>query len=377
MRYSTAFARTTPPKRRTKWIFFVLLSVILLGATIAVTTPGREATAFSFAASIDTMKASRDTQTHPLSQGEITAIVQASAKLNVNYITVDTNWDYPDYIQQWVTAIRAVGLHVWFRGHPNKWENNNGASGLMTPTEYATVEQRFITAHPAFFRSGDIFDACPEPEQGNYWKATYGEQWTSNAPNTATRDYNAFIRATTDVADHALRNLGIAGVTTTIRSTNSFFASHADVFEQATADRLGQITIDSYPEKGTTDPAVAAQARVEELDTIERLWHLPIVIGEMGYSNQMEVDDATQQAVLKAEFDAIRPLPYLAGVNYWVGAGSNSAGGYTYILKKTDDLWSPRLAARELSTFYQTKLQQETTQPQCSRAVSFSVLKPC
>jgi hypothetical protein len=355
-----AFAGIMHVKGRKKWIFFILPLVIIFGLVAALPVPGCMTTPLSFLASIDTMKVSRDTQTRPLSTSEITAIVKVSASLNTNYITVDTNWDYPGYLQKWINAIRATGRHVWFRGHPNKWENNNGATGIMAPAEYEATEQQFITSHPSFFRSGDIFDACPEPEQGLYWFATYGEKWTPHAPNTATRDYNAFIRDTTDVADKALHQQGIYGVTTTIRSINSFFASHPDVFEQATADRLGRITVDSYPEKDTTDPTVAAQARVSELETIENIWHLPIIIGEMGYSNHIDVDDATQQAVLKAEFDAIQSLPYLAGVNYWVGAGSNSAGGYTYILKKTGGFWSPRLAARDLSAFYKTKLEQGT-----------------
>src|SRR5579859_7713104 len=105
----------------------------------------------SFFASIDTMKSSRDTETHPLSQREITNIVELSASLNTNYITVDTLWDYPDYMQQWIDAIRATGRHVWFRGHPNQWENDNNTPGIMNPKQYEATEQEFILQHAAFF----------------------------------------------------------------------------------------------------------------------------------------------------------------------------------------------------------------------------------
>ena len=54
----------------------------------------------TFVASVDTMKESRDTETRPLSSTEILDIVRLSARINTNYITVDTHWDYPDYMQQ-------------------------------------------------------------------------------------------------------------------------------------------------------------------------------------------------------------------------------------------------------------------------------------
>ena len=232
----------------------------------------------------------------------------------------------------------------------------NGADGIMTPAEYEAVERNFILAHASLFQSGDIFDACSEPEQGHYWFNQYGEHWTSNAPNSATRDYNAFIRDTTDVANAAFQQAGLSGVITTIRSTNTFFATHPDVFEEATVKKLGYITIDSYPEQATTDPATAAKARVDELKTIENLWHLPIIIGEMGYSNQVDVDDVTQQNVLRAEFQAMKPLSYIKGMNYWVGAGTRTSGGYTHIFAKSGGQWSLRPAAYELSAFYKAKL---------------------
>lgn len=362
-------ARGKSIDKKTKiWLFAVLL-IILAGSTgllvvkhsfftgnqIPPTTKQIPPTT-TFIASIDTMKESRDTETRPLSSSEILDIVKLSASVNTNYITVDTHWDYSNYLQQWVNAIRATGRHVWFRSQPNQWENQNGATGTMTPAQYEAAEQNFILTHASLFQTGDIFDACPEPEQGHYWFKQYDEHWTSNAPNSATRDYNAFIRDTTDVADTAFQQKGIHGVITTIRSTNTFFASHPDVFEQATTEKLGRITIDSYPEESTTDPVTAANVRVDELKTIENIWHLPIIIGEMGYSNQVEVDDMTQQNVLKAELQAIEPLSYVAGVNYWVGPGTNTSGGYTHIFAKSGQGWLLRPAANELSLFYKTKL---------------------
>lgn len=318
--------------------------------------PSTPATSYPFIASIDTMKVSRDTEQRHISQSEIADIVDLSASLHTNYITVDTNWDYPAYMQEWVNAVRAVHLHVWFRSYPNQWEGINGSTGIMTPAEYEATEQAFIEQHPTLFQSGDIFDPCPEPEQGRYWQSEYNAHWVYNAPNNVTRAFNSFLRDTTDVADKAFQHIGVSGVITTIRSTNSFFATHPDVLEKATVEKFQRITVDSYPEMSTTDPATSARARVEELQTIENIWHVPVVIGEMGYSNSIGVDDQTQHQVLKAELAAISALPYISGVNYWVGAGSNTAGGYTYIIAKNGGKWSLRPAASDLSAFYEAKL---------------------
>ena len=362
--------------RETRWRLTIILAAIALTLLLAAavlfavfgiprSTP-TPPSAPAFFASIDTMKASRDTERYPLSPREITSIVDLSASLNANYITVDTHWDYPAYMRAWIDAVRATGRHVWFRAHPNQWENNNGATGIMTPAQYEAFERAFILSHASFFRPGDIFDACPEPEEGHYWEATYGPGWTSHAPNTATRQYNAFLRDTSAVTAAAFHQLGISGVITTVRSTSSFFAAHPNLLEQATVSKFGYVTVDSYPERDTTDPATAADARLSELRTIENIWHLPIVIGELGYSNRVNVDDTTQQAVLKAELAALAPLPYLIGVNYWVGAGSDTSGGYTHIFIKTHGVWLLRPAAHALAAFYESRLRGQTA----SRPVS-------
>ena len=315
----------------------------------------RDAAASSFIASVDTMKESRDTETRPLSDAQIAADVNVAASLNTTYITVDTHWDYPAYMLRWADAVRAAGRHVWFRIHPNQWGNNNGTTGIMTPAQYEDSERAFILANPAIFRPGDILDPCPEPENGLYWRATYDDGWTAEAPNAATEEYNRFIRDTTDVADAALHQDGIDGVITTVRSTNSFFASHPGALEAATVSRMGRVTVDSYPEGTTTDPQTATQARIDELNTIEQAWGVPVVIGEMGYSNKVVVDDATQEAVLKAEFGALASLSYLAGANYWVGAGTDNSGGYTHIFAGSTGNWTPRPAAAALAALYQLR----------------------
>lgn len=338
------------------------ISVAVISIILVALTP-LSVRAASFVASVDTMKESMDTETRPLTDAQIANDVNLAASLNVTHITVDTHWDYPAYAQKWINAIRAAGKHVWFRMHPNQWENNNGTTGIMTPSQYLAAETAYITGHPTFFQSGDILDMNPEPENGLYWKATYGNSWTSGAPNTATDDFNSFYINVTETANTALAQIGVSSVITNIRSTNSWFAMNPSSLYQSTVNHMGVVTIDSYPDQDTTDPTTAATNRINELTQIENIRGVPIIIAEIGYSNHINVDDATQNNVLTAELNAIEPLNYIAGMNYWVGAGTSNSGGYTHIFAGSNGNWTLRPAAITLSNFYAKKLASPTSTP--------------
>lgn len=330
------------------WLFLFSPALSLSKAS----SPVYAQTFTTFFSSVDTMKSSRDTERRPLSDAQINQIVQASASLGNEYITVDTHWEYAWYTQRWVNAIRLVHKKVWFRMMPNQWENNNGTTGILSPAIYEEQLTSFILNHPSLFQSQDIFDADPEPENGKYWKATYGNTWTRNAPNIATHAYNAFIRDTTTLATQSFNHLGIYGIYTTIRSTNAFFPTHPRIFEAQTVQLLGVITIDSYPDQSTTDPVKATNARINELIKIEHIWHVPIVLGEIGYSNRINVDNNTQHRVLSQEFEALRKLSFVQGANYWVGIGGPHAGGFTYLFTPGTSGWILRPAGNDVKNFF-------------------------
>lgn len=353
--YTPTIAPRRP--RRHALIPLVLLFATIVAVALGLTFLGPNAPSVRpfpgpfFIASIDTMKESMDTDApgRQLNDGEIASDVGAAGRLGGTHITVDTYWDYPGYMGHWVAAVRATGKHVWFRLHPSAWEGDNGMVASLAPTDYLRLEQDFIASHSSLFRPGDILDPCPEPENSPYWRKVYGPGWTSQ--RAAADAYNNFIEQTTNIAQRALRHAGVRGVATTIRSTSAWFALHPAILYPSTIAHLGVITVDSYPDGASLDPANAARARVLELDAIERVRRVPVVLGEMGYSTRMLVDDATQQAVLAAEFVALRPLPYLVGVNYWVGAGSARYDG-TRLFAGVPGNWSLRPAAHEVAAFY-------------------------
>ncbi len=318
-----------------------------------------------FIASIDTMKESKDTDSflHQLTDEQITNDIDLCASLNSNYITVDTHYNEDTYMARWVRAIRATGKHIWFRSSFIEWGNRD--NGIMTPSMYLSQLRTFILNHASLFQPGDILDANPEPENGLYWEATYGDNWSNHAPNRATDDFNSFLVGLTDTADQALQQLGIKGVITTVHSIDPWTAEHPDILYQSTVQHMGNlVTVDAYPDADTTDPATAANAWVRQLMSIYVARPAArILIGEMGYSNAINVDDTTQETVLKEELNALSSVPYLVGINYWVGAGTATSGGYTHIFTGDTGNWSLRPAALVLASFFYSKLRMIDPSP--------------
>jgi hypothetical protein len=303
--------------------------------------------------SIDTMKESRDHEANNLlSTNEINQIVALCAAQNVTHITIDSHWEYTNVIRQWVVAIRSQGKKIYWRGRPNQWEDNNGATGIMTPASYNGAMAAFITNNPGFFAGGDIFDPCSEPETGHYWTNQYGSPVNWNSNPTATSDYNSFLLNSTTAADAALGAVGVSGVDTTVHSINGWMAQN--VLSSSTLAALGnRVCIDTYPEGTNTDPTVCANLRLSDLQGVTNVWPTAtVLIGESGYANNTNVNDTIQSNVLSAELNMYQAQSYLGGFNYWVGPGSSTAGGYTYVMDKAGGTWVPRPACLALSNYF-------------------------
>jgi len=214
---------------------------------------------------------------------------------------------------------------------------------------YIASTRRFLQDHAALLRNGDIFDFCPEAENGSYWYRTYGKGWAYKNP-AAKHDFNSFIRSGVYMAGSTLAHRRRGGVVVTAVSVNGSVAER--LLSKPTVRRLGMLTVDLYPEDGTRDPAVAARRLVAELATVHRKWAVPLLLGEHGYARDIPVDDDTQARVLQAELAALKNLPYIVGLNYWVDAGGPGYGGYTNLYRRSGTTWTPRLAAAVLARAY-------------------------
>ena len=305
-----------------------------------------------FYAAMDTMKESWDTDRYPLTPVQIADDVDLSATLNVNYITVDTFWDYPAYMQEWVNAGRATGKHVWFRVHPNAWEGDNGMASTMTPLRF-DGGICFYRANPHLFEPGDILDMNPEPEDSPYWARTYGQNWPSN--RKAVTAYNRFSFACRRSPPHPCTRRGSQGSsppsgppalgsqTTLLSSCPRPSPTWAGEGRLVPGPEHHRPSDGSSGSLGGAGPDTAAYPGV------------PIVEGEFGYSNAISVDDITQAKVIRSELDAISPDDCIQGLSYWVGAGTNESGGYTHLFAGFAGDWSLRPAARVLSSYFEQK----------------------
>jgi len=359
------------PLRQSAALLLLLSTLLSSHATAATSTrtaPSVTAGATPFITSIDTMKESRDTLNNPLTNAQIMDDVTTTASLGARYITVDVPYDYPDYMRRWVDAARTAGLHVWFRSTFDAWEGIYTATATMTPTGYIAALSRFIVAHPDLYRPGDILDPLPEPENGPYWArvSPYGSSWTwLNAPNATTDEYNTFFVNLSHATDAALAAVGVAGVITTVRSTNGYIAARPSALYPSTVAAMGRVTTDSYVGQDTAiTPALALQAVQREISGIEAVRAVPLVIGEIGYSIQGLVSDRQQEAVLKPQFDWLRTLPYVQGVNYWHGAGYAAPDTWNgaSLFEGTTGAWTPRPAGLDLAAFFAAKTQLSTNE---------------
>ncbi len=340
-RRATATAAAAPPSTVTAGGYPPISTSSPLSATAGSTWAIR---------SVDTMKLSRDTLKAPLSDRQIAEVVRQDARLRLTHVAVDVFYDNPSYMERWVRAVRASGLHVWFRAHWYRWENHRDLRGDMSPRAYIDDTREFLQQYIDLFASGDIFDFCAEPENGAYWVQTYGQGWSWRSNKAAKRAFNTFIRSGVYMAGTTLAHRGRGDVLVTAISVDSSVAER--LLSKPTVQRLGLITLDLYPEGKTRDPATAARLFVAEIEKVHRKWPVPILIGEHGYARDIAVDDATQARVLHSELAALRRLPYVRGLNYWVDAGGPGYGGYTNLQRKVHGHWQPRPAAAVLANAF-------------------------
>jgi hypothetical protein len=291
--------------------------------------------------------------------------------MSTTHVTVDTYLEQPSVMGSWVDRIHADGKAVWFRLASTRCNQAHGDLGDGYPSYrpgYLTELHQLMRANPRYFASGDILDGDPEAENSCWWAGHYGcgvqsvcvpcNSLATNRPCAPIRQFNAFLLEMTRQERIDLSAMGIPGVITNVHSTDPGTA--VQILTPGLVRAMGNlITVDAYPDQSTTDPRLAAGAWQRALAGWHRAWgvrglNVSILVGEWGYSLRADVDDATQLAVIQAEVSQVfTSVPYLVGMNYWVGPGAVGDGGYTQILEQGGtDAWRFRPAAAVVSGFY-------------------------
>lgn len=274
--------------------------------------------------SVSTMKETKDKICGQDSIVFINQWLDKAKELGANYISIETPYDNPScasslsYTAEWVSAARSKGFKIWHRHMPLAFEGiyNVGKS----KQNFLNLISNYIKNNPNLFQSGDIFSPIPEPQNGGIAGVTYCSLNICQFNNAS--DFNSWLRQAIDVSNQAFSSIGLGNqIKVGYYGFDGFIAwgdNNPDwhgILENSTIQKMGEITIDHYPE--TQNETMAAG-----LDTLQAKYPgVPIVIGEWG-----TVTNAINpiQQVLNTMGASKRPG--VIGFNYWhMGMGGNES----------------------------------------------------
>lgn len=274
--------------------------------------------------SVSSMKETKDRVCGQRSSEFIQKWVDKAVELGVNYVAIETPYDNPScgdavsYTKLWVNAIRSRGLKIWHRHMPLAFE------GIYNTTkkpsiDYLSIISNYIKSNPSFFQEGDIFTPIPEPQNGGIYGVNYCSYGICIFKNA--RDFNTWLRNAMDISESALSQIGLSGkIKIGYYGFDGYIAwgdNNPDwdgILEDQTVIKMGNITIDHYPE-------IVGDTMQNDLNELEsRYPNIPIVIGEWGTITGGDTESQVIQSMGAARRTNV------VGFNYWhMGIGGNEA----------------------------------------------------
>ncbi len=289
--------------------------------------------------SIDTMKYSRDASRETLSERDkfqelIETQVGKIAGTGANYVAIATPYDdeFLSVLRLWVIAARKNNLKVWFRGNWAGWEGWFGFSKIDRATHIQKTKD-FILKNTDLFLDGDIFNACPECENG-------GPGDPRN--NGDVNGHRKFIIDEYKVTKDAFAKIGK-------NVASNYFSMNGDVaklvMDKDTTKALdGLVVVDHYVK--STDRLAS------DIKKLAQSSGGKIVLGEFGApipDIHGKMDDQAQAEWVVSALDKLSNIDELVGVNYWVGFG-----GSTEIWNTSDGF--ERTAVSKLRNYFSPKI---------------------
>jgi len=265
--------------------------------------------------SVSSMKETKDRVCWPRPADFIARWVDKATEIGANYVAVETPYESPscgdslNYARVWIDTIHAKNLKVWHRHMPLAFEgiyNTPKNSNI----DYIKLISDFIKNNAALFAEGDIFTPIPEPQNGGIAGVTYCAQGVCIFKNAA--DFNLWLRDVMDASETAFASVGLGGkIKIGYFGFDGFVAwghNNPDwdgILEDETVSKMGNITIDHYPEIVGTNMA-------QDLDELEaRYPNIPIIIGEWGTISSDNHEDQVKKSMQEAR------RPSVVGFNYW------------------------------------------------------------
>lgn len=262
---------------------------------------------------IDTMKYSRDRSREFLGSSSSKVVidehVRRIAETGATHVSIGTPYDeeFVPILEEWVGAARKYNLHVWFRGNWSGWEEWFDYPAISRE-EHIAKTVRFIEDHPKLFEDGDIFQACPECENG-------GPGDPRHTGGVAA--YRTFLIDEHQAVQRAFSEIRVS-VDTRYNSMNGDVARL--IMDPETTQALGGlIVVDHYvesPAQLAADIAAYAQQSGGSVVLGEFGAPIPDIHGKMS--------EQAQAAWLDELFSLLTDSPDLVGMNYWTDTGSST-----------------------------------------------------
>lgn len=267
--------------------------------------------------SIDTMKYSRDLAREKLNdelfQETIDVQMKNISDLGATHVAIGTPYDeeFLPFLKIWVSAARAQGLSVWFRGNFSGWEGWFDYPEI-TKSEHLRLTEKFILNNKSLFENGDIFTSCPECENGSLGDPRQTKQ---------VKAYREFLVEERDLAHRSFVAIG-KDVKTNYYSMNGDVASLV-MDKETTALLDGVVVVDHYvgsPEELVADIKKYAKSSGGRVVLGEMGAPVPDIHGAMSEREQAEWIDEALGLLSKEDV--------VLGLNYWVFSGG-STGVFT------------------------------------------------
>ncbi len=286
---------------------------------------------------IDTMKTSRDRSREFLSgSGNISSISDAHAEriasTGATHIAIATPYDeeFLPILEQWVESARKYELNVWYRGNWSGWEQWFEYPSI-TREQHLEKTVAFLNDNQHLFEDGDIFQACPECENGGPGDPRH---------NGDEEGHKLFLIDLYQASAKIFEENNV-DVDTRLNSMNGDVARL--IMDPETTQALGGlVVVDHYVE--------SPEELIEDLNEYAEQSGGQIILGEFGAPIPDIHGDMTheeQAAWLDELFELMLETPSIVGMNYWTDTGSST--------QLWNDAGEPRVAAGVVANYYTPK----------------------
>ncbi len=273
--------------------------------------------------SVSSMKETKDRICSQRDQTFINHWVSKAKELGANFVAVETPYDNPscgsslDYTWNWINAIRSQGLQVWHRHMPLAFEGIYDTT--KQKSDFLGMIGDYIRNNREMFKEGDIFTPIPEPQNGGIAGVTYCA--AGLCIFDSKEQFNQWLRDAMEITQNAFNQIGLGGkIKVGYFGFDGFVAWGSNnpdwhgILEDATIQKMGNLTIDHYPE-------LIGQTMEQGLNEVMAKYPgLPIIIGEWGSAGSTDVEEQVRNSMGACKRKGV------AGFNYWhLGMGGNEA----------------------------------------------------